>query len=102
MVKYTITTAGQVPANLHLIDSYKESKRLFKSDLLAIKASNQDSEVWMREICGMKLEWACHNALYHLHIARERTKDCDLNAPQSFLEKAAYSVLGILVWPFIP
>lgn len=31
---------------------------------------------------SLLLEWASHNLLYDLHIARERTKDVDLEYPQ--------------------
>ena len=49
----------------------------------------------------MCLEWATHNALYACHIARDRTKDCDLNYPQNVFVSVAYTVFGIIVWPFI-
>lgn len=101
MIEYTITPKGKIPANLHLIDSYKVSKKQFDSQLKQIKALNPESEVWHRGFPQMKLEWACHNAAYALHYQRERTKDCDLDYPQKFLTRAVYAIVGILVWPFI-
>lgn len=96
MVNYTITLS-----NLHLIDSWKSSKWDFKEDLEIIRVFNPDSDVWNRSITGMCLEWATHNALYACHIARDRTKDCDLNYPQNVFVSVAYTVFGIIVWPFI-
>lgn len=93
---YTISDS-----NLHLIDSYKVSKRDFRKSLLDIQAAEPHYQVWNRCLCGMELEWASHNFCYALGIARERTKDCDLNYPQTLIEKIAYPIVGALVWIFI-
>ena len=87
--------------NLHLVDSYKVSKHNFKSELENIKLKSPGYDVWNRGIPQMELEWASHNALYDLHILRDRTADCDLQYPQSFIERAAYAVFGCVVWIFI-
>lgn len=87
--------------NLHLENSYLIRKREFSWILARIKSDNPDSLVWKRSFASLKLEWACHNALYGLGIARERTKDSDLNYPQKWYTRVAYSVLGVLVWIFI-
>ena len=99
---YTITGKGVMPANLHLVDSYRVKKRDFADTLNSIKADYLDSEVWNRCISQMCLEIACHNACYGLGLWRDRTKDCDLNYKQSFLTRAMYAVIGVLVWIFIP
>lgn len=101
MIKHTITPRDVIPANLHLIDSYKVSKKKFGSELKQIRAFHPESKVWERGFALMKLEWAVHNALYALGIARSRTKDCDLNSPQSFFLKVCYAVGGVIVYPFI-
>lgn len=87
--------------NLHLVDSYKVSKHNFKSELENIKLQSPGYDVWNRGIPQMELELAVHNFFYCIGIARERTKDCDINYPQGFLERAAYAVLGCIVWIFI-
>ena len=87
--------------DLKLIDSYKVSKCDFKKELKAIHEETPSYEIWNRGINQMCLEWASHNAAYACGIARERTKDCDLDYPQSFLERAFYAVCGCLVWLFI-
>lgn len=96
MVQYTITNT-----NLHIVDSYKLSKKEFRPTLDGIESQKPEYDVWKRSKCGMCLEWAVHNALYGLGIARERTKDCDLDTGQPFWLRAAYAVCGIIVWPFI-
>ena len=96
MIKHRIT------ANcLTLIDSYKISKKNFKSEIKQIRAFHPSFEVWKRQDNQICLEWACHNACYALGIKREQTKDCDLEYPQSFGVRAAYAVCGCLVWLFI-
>ena len=101
MIKYTITGKDEIPANLHLIDSYTVSKKNFQGTLNRIRAIHPKSEVWNRCDAQMKLEWATHNAAYDLHIFRSHTKDCDLDYPQCFLVRAFYAVVGCLVWLFI-
>ena len=95
-MKYTITQS-----NLHLVDSYKVSKRSFDRELSRIKGLHPTSNVWLRSFRSMRKEWATHNALYALGLFRQRTKDCDLNYPQRWYVKAAYSSFGTIVYPFI-
>ena len=96
MIRHTITDN-----NLHLIDSYKVSKRDFKKELKAIHDFHPNYDVWNRGREQMCLEWATHNACYALGIKREQTKDCDLEYPQSFWVRAAYAICGCVVWIFI-
>lgn len=101
MIKHTITPANVIPANLHLIDSYKVSKSKFRGELQQMKTFHPNSEVWNRSFRSMEREWALHNALHACGIARERTKDCDLNYPQSFWVRIGYAIGGTLVRSFI-
>lgn len=50
---------------------------------------------------SLKREWACHNFLYDMGIARERTQDVDLDWPQPWYMTLLYNIGGFLVWPFI-
>lgn len=85
--------------NIHLADSYKVSKRAFDYYLDFIKFDIKDKKadcivMEHRTYRSMEREWACHNLLYALHIARHRTKDCDLNYPQKWWEKVGYFLFG--------
>ena len=95
-MKYTISNN-----NLHLIDSYKVSKKRFDGELNRIKAIHPNSDVWKRTRCSLKLEWATNNGLYALGIKRDRTKDVDINYPLKWYEKVMYSIAGFLVWLLI-
>lgn len=95
-MKYQITKN-----NLHIFDSYKISKKKFDSELNSAQALHKESDVWKRSRLSLKLEWATHNALYALGIAKDRTKDVDLNYPQKWYVKTGYAVVGSLVWLFI-
>lgn len=95
-MKYTITQS-----NLHLVDSYKVSKRYFDRELARIKGLHPNSDVWLRSFCSMRKELATHNALYDLGLFRSRTKDCDINYPLKWYMEVAYAVVGTIVYPFI-
>lgn len=95
-MKYTITSD-----NLHLIDSYKVSKRYFERELARIKGLHPGSEVCHRSFGSIKKEWATHNALYDMHLFRSRTKDADINYPLKWYMAVAYAVVGTIVYPFI-
>ena len=99
--KYTITGADVIPANLHIFDSYKVSKKCFHSTLKQIRCLHPKSEIWNRKEWLMQLEWATHNFLYNLHILRSHTADVDLNYPQCFLAKIGYTIFGAIAWLFI-
>lgn len=49
-----------------------------------------------RSPLSLKLELAAHALLYNLHIARERTRDCDLNYPQAWYIRAGYAICGTI------
>jgi len=96
MNKYTITKN-----NLHIVDSAFVEKERFAGVLARIKNLHPHSDVWKRSMCSLKLEWASHNALYAIGYKRDHTKDVDLNYPQPLWARVAYSVCGVIVWPFI-
>lgn len=93
---YTIT-----PNNIHLIESYKVSKKDFQKELNQIHILHPDCEVWNRSNCSLKLEWACHNFLYALHYKRAQTGDADLDYPQTLWTRIKNSVVGVIGWIFI-
>jgi hypothetical protein len=97
MTRYIVTDD-----NLKIIDSYKLSKKYFSAEIKSIRDIYPDSKVWNRGIPQMCLELACHNFAYNVGFQRERTKDTDINYPQSFWERALYAVVGVLVWVFVP
>lgn len=90
-MEYTVTKH-----NVHIVDSYKIGKRDFRKVLDEIRAARPGSDVWRRSIGSLRREWACHNALYRLGIKRSRTRDVDLNYPQNWKARLAYSLLGPL------
>ena len=96
---YEITDNGR---NIHIVNSWAVYKHDFRDWLEEIWLHYSDCEVFTRSFASLEREWAVHNFLYYCHIARERTKDTDLNVPQAWYVKLAYTVFGILCWPFIP
>ena len=89
------------PHNIRIPDSYEVSKHGFDAILDHLQYRYPDCEVWKRSRWSLKFELATHNALYALGIARERTKDADLDVPQSWYVRVAYNVVGAVVWVFI-
>lgn len=96
MPEYTVTDS-----NVHIVDSYQVSKHDMEKTLTEIRNNNPGSRVWKRPMASMKAEWRCHNFLYALGIARERTGSADLNYPLKWFISAAYYIGGALVYPFI-
>ena len=89
--------------NIHIEDSFDVPKRDIKGDLVVILeyADRQDCKVCNRSLKSLCLEWYAHNLLYRLHIQRARTKDVDLNFPQSWKERVFYAIIGTIAWIFI-
>lgn len=88
--------------NIHIIASWRISKKEFDAKLDNIAALYPDCEVLIRrKRWHLKFEWATHNALYDLGIARERTADIDLNYPLKWYAKIGYAIAGFFVWIFI-
>lgn len=81
--------------NIHIVDSYKISKRVYMKDYLndIRKCGKYDyCEVFNRSNFDMINEWVTHNNLYKLGICKDRTIDVDLDYPQKWY----YSVLWFL------
>lgn len=89
--------------NIHIEDSFATPKRHIKGDLVVILeyADRQNCEVCNRSLNSLCLEWYAHNLLYKLHIKRARTKDVDLNYPQTWKERMFYPILGAIAWLII-
>ncbi|MBQ0154749.1 MAG: hypothetical protein KBS70_08230 [Bacteroidales bacterium] len=81
-----------------IVNGWNVPKRIYDLVLDEIKMLNPDCKVWERKRASLKLEWACHSFLYQMQIARERTKDVDLDYPN---KKAwLYCICGVLCWIF--
>ncbi len=78
-------------------DSFKVRKRhAMKAVLQEGRAKNEESLVWLRTDRHLIREWRGHNLLYDLHIARQHTKDVDLNWPCRWWETILYYALSLL------
>lgn len=77
MIKFNITRD-----NIHIVDSYRirgicPKRRV----LMAIRArvDDKDNVIWKRSMASLITEWVLHNILYDLGIARDHTRDVDLD-----------------------
>lgn len=93
---YTVT-----PNNIHMESSFKISKEDFESELKTLREQYPDSLVWNRSMDSLKHEWAAHNALHAMGVARKQTAHADLNWPQHWLIRLGYTIIGTIAWPFI-
>lgn len=93
---YTVT-----PNNIHMESSFNISKEDFESELKMLREQYPDSLVWNRSMDSLKREWAAHNALHAMGIARKQTAHADLNWPQHWLIRLGYDIIGTIAWPFI-
>lgn len=89
------------PNNIHLESSFTISKDDFESELKALREQYPESLVWNRSIKSLKHEWAAHNAMHAMGIARRQTAHADLNWPQPWLIRLGYAIVGTIAWPFI-
>ena len=89
------------PNNIHLESSFTISKDDFESELKALREQYPDSLVWNRSVRSLKHEWAAHNAMHAMGIARRQTAHADLNWPQPWLIRLGYAIVGTIAWPFI-
>lgn len=92
-MKFKVTKSG-----IKLYDSYRVSKWDFLHELEGVRLQTWGSEVWKRSMASIMREWACHNLCYALGIARERTKDTDLDISLPWYKSALYWVLGGIAW----
>jgi hypothetical protein len=89
------------PNNIHLESSFTISKEDFERELKALREQYPDSLVWNRSVRSLKHEWAAHNAMHAMGIARRQTAHADLNWPQPWLIRLGYAIVGTIAWPFI-
>jgi hypothetical protein len=89
------------PNNIHMESSFEISKDDFESELKMLREQYPDSLVWNRSMDSLKREWAAHNALHAMGIARKQTAHADLNWPQHWLIRLGYDIIGTIAWPFI-
>ena len=87
--------------NIHMESSFEISKEDFESELKTLREQYPDSLVWNRSMDSLKREWAAHNALHAMGIARKQTAHADLNWPQHWLIRLGYDIIGTIAWPFI-
>ena len=87
--------------NIHLESSFTISKEDFERELKALREQYPDSLVWNRSVRSLKHEWAAHNAMHAMGIARRQTAHADLNWPQPWLIRLGYAIVGTIAWPFI-
>lgn len=89
------------PNNIHMESSFEISKEDFESELRMLREQYPDSLVWNRSMDSLKREWAAHNALHAMGIARKQTAHADLNWPQHWIIRLGYDIIGAIAWPFI-
>ena len=89
------------PNNIHMESSFNISKEDFESELKKLREQYPDSLVWNRSMDSLKREWAAHNALHAIGIARKQTAHADLNSPQHWLIRLGYDIIGTIAWPCI-
>ena len=89
------------PNNIHMESSFEISKEDFENELKTLREQYPDSLVWNRSMDSLKREWAAHNALHAMGIARKQTAHADLNWPQHWLIRLGYDIIGTIAWPFI-
>ena len=89
------------PNNIHMESSFEISKEDFERELKMLREQYPDSLVWNRSMDSLKREWAAHNALHAMGIARKQTAHADLNWPQHWLIRLGYDIIGTIAWPFI-
>lgn len=86
---------------IKLIDSHLVPKRKMGRELTSIRNLHPTCGLWQRSDASIKSEWRAHNFAYAIGIARERTKDCDLNFALPWYAKAFYWLVGAVAWVFI-
>lgn len=79
---------------IKVYDSYTVPKDQIETELLDIKNRYTAHCVWNRTMESLKLEWAAHNLLYSWNIRPDKTKDVDLEYPQTNFNRFVYNILG--------
>ena len=92
-------------ANIQITECHKYTKAQMRDALNEMRIGNlpQDESEVLEHRSNFSLinEWCVHSMLYRLGIATERTRDCDLNYPQKWYEKAGYFCAGLIARVFI-
>lgn len=83
--------------NIHIENSYRVKRSSdMKNIIYIIRDTFKDLDINKRSIGSIINEWRVHNLLYSLNIYRDRTKDVDLEYPQSWYIKVLYTLLSPL------
>ncbi len=87
---------------IHIVDSYKLSKRDIK---LIVDRLMQDyvenTVIKNRSRYSILSEIYVHNFCYNLNICRERTRSADVNYPINRFAETIYKIIGPICWIFI-
>lgn len=87
---------------IHIVDSYKLSKKDIKLIVDALIRDYQDNNVIKhRSRYSILSEIYVHNFCYNLNIYRERTGSVDINYPINKFGEQIYKIIGPLCWIFI-
>ena len=87
---------------IHIVDSYKLSKKDIKVIVDALIQDYQDNNVIKnRSRYSILSEIYVHNFCYNLNIYRERTGSVDINYPINKFAETIYKIIGPLCWIFI-
>lgn len=82
-INYKISTN-----NIHIADSFQyTTKKEMKEIIQYLKKLYPDHIVFTRSISSLVKEWQSHNLLYRLRIAKDRTKDIDLECHKNDIIK---------------
>lgn len=80
---------------LCIVDSYRFNKSDMFQILQIIRDEvKEDNIIYSRSIDSWIEEWAAHNVLYAMHIARKRTGSVDLNEDESNFKLFCYKILA--------
>lgn len=90
-INYKISTN-----NIHIADSFQYTTKKDERNNSVFEKLYPDHIVFTRSISSLVKEWQSHNLLYRLRIAKDRTKDVDLECPQKWYYKIAYFLLSLL------
>lgn len=89
--------------NIQIKDSYEVSKKRFDDIIKRLRMNLPEHPVLLKRNNGsIKKEWAIHNLLYKLGIARSHTRDLNINYPLRNIWKIIYNIFGTFCIWLIP
>jgi hypothetical protein len=89
--------------NIHINNSCNYEKSSFDIVFQYLRDKYPTNQVLLnRKDRSLAKEWATHNLLYNMRIARDHTKDLDLNWPQKWYVKLGYCIVGTVALWIIP